>query len=173
MSQPITPRVYVADLAVYNAGRLHGVWIDATEDVEAMLEEVQAMLDASPEPTSGEYAIHDTDGFEGIRIDEWASLETVHKMALFVIEHGRPGAALVDYCCNDVEEAKRLFEDGCYLGAWESTADYAQDLMEQTTEIPDRLAMYVDYQAMARDMELNGDIFTIEVDGEIHIFMNG
>ena len=36
MSQPITPRIYVADLAAYNAGRLHGVWIDATQDVEAM-----------------------------------------------------------------------------------------------------------------------------------------
>ena len=31
---------------------------------------------------------------------------------------------------------------------------------------------YVDYASMARDMELNGDILTIELGHEIHIFMN-
>ena len=27
-------RIYVADLAAYNAGYLHGVWIDASQDLE-------------------------------------------------------------------------------------------------------------------------------------------
>ena len=26
-------RIYVADLATYNAGHLHGVWIDACDDI--------------------------------------------------------------------------------------------------------------------------------------------
>ena len=30
MSEEI--RIYVADLAAYNNGKLHGVWIDATQD---------------------------------------------------------------------------------------------------------------------------------------------
>jgi len=42
--------------------------------------------------------------------------------------------------------------------------------MEQTTEIPDHLAMYIDYHALARDMELSGEILTIEIDGETHVF---
>jgi Antirestriction protein (ArdA) len=32
---------------------------------------------------------------------------------------------------------------------------------------------YIDYQAMARDMELNGDVFTIETGfDQVHIFWN-
>lgn len=43
-------RIYVADLAAYNSGYLHGVWIDAIEDVAKMQEQVNAMLAKSPEP---------------------------------------------------------------------------------------------------------------------------
>ena len=35
------PRIYVASLSDYNAGRLHGVWLDANQDVE----ELQAAVD--------------------------------------------------------------------------------------------------------------------------------
>ena len=30
------PKIYIADLAANNAGYLHGVWIDATEDLETV-----------------------------------------------------------------------------------------------------------------------------------------
>lgn len=43
-------RIYVSCLASYNAGILHGAWIDASEDVEEMQEEVNAMLRGSPCP---------------------------------------------------------------------------------------------------------------------------
>ena len=42
------PRIYVADLASYNAGRLHGVWIDAAQD----LDRVALDLHASAAPVS-------------------------------------------------------------------------------------------------------------------------
>jgi hypothetical protein len=35
-----------------------------------------------------------------------------------------------------------------------------------------QLASRLLYASMARDMELNGDIFTIELGHEVHIFMN-
>lgn len=43
-------RIYVADLGAYNAGFLHGTWIDASEDLHAMQEAINAMLAESPEP---------------------------------------------------------------------------------------------------------------------------
>ncbi len=46
------------------------------------------------------------------------------------------------------------------------------DATEEATEIPDHLQHYLDYASMARDIELNGDIFIIELDHEVHIFMN-
>ncbi len=43
-----TPRIYVACLASYNAGRLHGAWIDAHQEPEAITAEVWKMLASSP-----------------------------------------------------------------------------------------------------------------------------
>lgn len=43
-------KLYVACLASYNNGRLHGAWIDASSDVDEMQEEIAAMLRGSPYP---------------------------------------------------------------------------------------------------------------------------
>lgn len=43
-------KIYVACLASYNAGILHGAWIDAESDVDAMQEEVNRILRESPCP---------------------------------------------------------------------------------------------------------------------------
>lgn len=45
-----TPKIYVACLASYNNGVLHGRWIDASSDVDAMQEEVNAILRESKFP---------------------------------------------------------------------------------------------------------------------------
>lgn len=46
----MTSRFYAACLASYNNGVLHGAWIDASDDVDAMGAEVSAMLRKSPFP---------------------------------------------------------------------------------------------------------------------------
>ncbi len=46
----MTDRIYVACLASYNNGVLHGAWIDATSDADAMQEQVDTMLRASRFP---------------------------------------------------------------------------------------------------------------------------
>ena len=45
-----TPRIYIACLASYNNGVMHGKWIDASADVDEMQDEVNAILRASPYP---------------------------------------------------------------------------------------------------------------------------
>jgi len=59
MSEEI--RIYVADLAAYNNGKLHGVWINACDDLEDIQEQVNKMLAKSPE-IGGELLDH----FSGI-----------------------------------------------------------------------------------------------------------
>ena len=61
------PRIYVACLAAYNNGCLHGRWIDATTPDE-IRREVSAMLRASPESDPEESAIHDYEGFGGAAV---------------------------------------------------------------------------------------------------------
>lgn len=51
--------------------------------------------------------------------------------------------------------------------------DHGTGLTEECTQIPENLARYIDYNAMAYDMEVGGDIFTIELaHGDVHIFWN-
>jgi len=73
---------------------------------------------------------------------------------------------------SSVEEARKTAEED-YCGSYESLADYAQELTEETTQIPESLAYYINYEAMARDLELNGDVFTLETGYRgVHVFWN-
>ena len=45
-----------------------------------------------------------------------------------------------------------------------SAEDYAYDLINETCEVPEYLANYIDYKAIAHDMGLNGEIDEIEHD---------
>jgi antirestriction protein len=43
-----TPRIYVACLAAYNNGYLHGRWIDANCDADNIRADIKSMLSQSP-----------------------------------------------------------------------------------------------------------------------------
>lgn len=166
------PRIYVACLAAYNNGHLHGEWIDANQDADDMHSEISAMLKKSPIPNAEEFAIHDYDGFEGAEIGEYTSIETVVKLAEFTAEHGELGGKLLEHFSGNLEDAEAAFEH--YAGQHKNLADFVQELTEETTQIPQSLVYYIDYAAMARDMELNGDVFTIELGFEdVHVFWAG
>ena len=163
------PRIYVACLAAYNGGRLHGMWIDATEPDEIM-EQVRAMLAASPEPDAEEWAIHDYEGFEGVPISEYASFDSVCALAAFITEHGALGAKVYRNFSEDLSQAEAAFED--YAGEYRSAADFAEELFRDSgTEIPASLDYYIDWTALARDMALNGEIMVFQTGfDEVHIF---
>ena len=164
-------RIYVADLAAYNAGKLHGIWIDATEDLEVIHKQVRAMLATSPERGAEEYAIHDYEGFAGYDLSEYEGLEAAHEIACFIEDYPDFGGELLNHF-SDLGEARRVAEED-YCGCYSTLADYAQELTEECTAIPENLAFYIDYEAMGRDMALNGDVFTIETGFEaVHIFWN-
>ncbi|MEM9374593.1 MAG: antirestriction protein ArdA [Pseudomonadota bacterium] len=98
------PRIYVACLAAYNDGCLHGRWIDATTPDEI-----------------------------------W-------------------------------EKVRAAFDE--YAGEYRSAAEFAEQLHEDAgTEIPESLRYYIDWQALARDMALNGEIMVFQTGfDEVHVF---
>lgn len=164
------PRIYVTCLAAYDAGHLHGAWIDAARDVWEIWESIRAMLAASPIPDAEEYAIHDYEGFGGVRIAEYADIERVAEIATFVVEHGALGAALLEHFGEDLGEAREAITH-CYIGQYASLADYVQGVTEEATTIPESLRFYIDWDAMAHDVEISGDLFTLELAyEEVHVF---
>ena len=166
------PRIYVACLAAYNNGYLHGAWIDADQDADQIRDEIAAMLAQSPIEHAEEYAIHDYEGFEGVAISEYAGLDTVARMGAFIAEHGALGAGLLEQFSGDMGQAESTLED-CYHGQFASLADYMEELTTESVTIPEALRYYVDWDGMARDAEIGGDLFTIETaHGEVHVFSN-
>ncbi|MFD1797184.1 antirestriction protein ArdA [Paracoccus aurantiacus] len=164
------PRIYVACLAAYNNGYLHGAWIDADQDADQIRDEIAAMLSRSPVEDAEEYAIHDYEGFEGVRISEYAGIDTVARMGAFIAEHGALGAGLLEQFGHDIDQAETALQD-CYHGQFTSLADYMEELTRDSITIPEALRYYVDWKAMARDAEMSGDVFTIEIrHDEVHVF---
>jgi antirestriction protein len=172
-------RIYVASLSDYNAGRLHGAWIDAAQSAEELHAEVQTMLRASPEPGAEEFAIHDYEGFGPFNVGEYTSLDTVAQVAAGIAEHGLAFAAWADEV--GAEEADEEGFLSTYLGEWASREEFVEEeilsaygwdrLLEDA--IPEALQPYVelDVEGFARDMEIEGAITVVrKPDGGVWIF---
>lgn len=175
---PVTPRIYAASLSDYNAGRLHGAWIDADQPVEDLAQALAAMLATSPIPGAEEWAIHDADGFLGLRLSEYEPLETISRLAAGIAARGEAFAALAEVLGTDraTEEAF----DVAYRGSWDSVTAYAEELLDDLglpalieAAVPPSLQPYVriDAEAFARDLEIGGDIYVAQAGaGGVHIF---
>lgn len=175
---PDPPMIYVASLSDYNAGRLHGTWIDATQEVEDVAAAVTEMLASSPSGEAAEeYAIHDYSGFSGWQPDEYEALEDVVTMAQAMAEHGEAIGHWVRYLGESPAVALQSFQEA-YRGAWESVEAYAQELIEEyEVEIevsPKSWEMYVkvDIEALARDLQI--ELHCVRgSDGGVHVFDPG
>lgn len=161
-------RIYVACLAAYNAGHLHGEWIDADQDADGIRQAIQKMLARSPIQGAEEYAIHDYEGFGDLHLSEFADLQDIAEKADLITEHGALAAKLIEHH-GDVRSARHAMCDH-YAGEYESLADFAQQVTEDTSEVPDNLRFYIDWERMGRDLEIN-DVLAIEMGFQsVHIF---
>ena len=102
------PRVYVACLAAYNGGRLHGAWIDL-DDADDAHEQALQMLDTSPEPGAEEWAIHDHEGFGSYPVGEHESITELCDLAEAIEEHGAIVAEYAAHVGGDIPTAARIF----------------------------------------------------------------
>ena len=163
------PKIYVACLAAYNNGHLHGKWIDLTQDLDVVWNEINTMLKASPIPEAEEYAIQDYEGFEGYSISEYEGIEKAYQLAEFIYEHGRIGGMLLDHFNGDLDEAESAMEN--HAGEYRSLGEFAEEFTEQSIDVPESLQYYIDYEQMGKDMEINGVFFSIETSfEELHVF---
>ena len=167
--ETVEPRIYVACLAAYNGGVLHGAWIDV-EDEDQVLGAIAAMLAASPVAGAEEYAIHDHDGFAGVEIGEYEAIKRVVEIASLLRARGALGALVLAELGGDLDAAQAALDEQ-YHGVFDSLAEAFEALTEETVTIPEPLRLYIDYEAMARDARLNGEVFTVETaPGAVHVF---
>lgn len=172
---PSSPRIYVASLSDYNASRLFGCWIDAT-DANVMREKIAEMLAMSPETGAEEYAIHDHDGFGGLEISEFEDLDTVAAAAQLIEEHGELAAKVIESLggLRYIEAARTALTEN-RAGTNDTLQDWAAEYLEETgvlASVPEDLRQYFDYFAYAQDLELSGDISSIRFGERVHVFWN-
>jgi antirestriction protein len=161
-----TPRIYVACLAAYNNGKLHGEWIDADQSAEEIQEEINEMLKASPEPAAEEWAIMDYD-MEGLDLGENPDLNDLVEKAELLAEHGEAYAAFYNNNCgDDFEEA--------YCGRYDSMKEYAEELADSMGD--ETKAAYFDYggiEGFTHELEHGGDYWTASASPYgVHVFQN-
>lgn len=128
------PRIYVRCLAAYNNGILHGQWIDANQDVEALRDAVETMLTASPVPDAEEYAIHDHEGFTGYPLGEYEHLAFVSRLAQGITEHGQAFAAYAEWSRQDDPDLERFSE--AYEGTYPTREAWAEEVVDEIFEWP-------------------------------------
>jgi len=163
-----TPKVYVACLAAYNNGILHGEWIDARQEPEAIHEQIKKMLAKSPIAGAEEWGLHDYEGFCGLRLSEYESIEKVAEMAKMIEEHGEAWAKFAEY--EGIEYATLERFEEAYAGEWLNEEEFAQDLADETMEIPAHLSDYIDIERLARDLFIN-DYYSAEGEtGKVYVF---
>lgn len=172
-------RIYVASLSDYNAGYLHGKWIDLSgKDIDDVWNEVNKMLKESPctkqyGDIAEEWAIHDRDGIlSTANISEYESFEKCLELVRYIEDADDEDIA--EYCLKDklgnIDEATTMMEN--HIGTYESYYEYGESILEGY-EIPENVKFYVDYEGVAKDEELNGYITIFEQSyNTFHVFLN-
>ncbi|ANS05472.1 antirestriction protein [uncultured phage_Deep1-GF2-KM23-C739] len=145
-------QIYVACLASYNAGRLHGSWITPADTEEKLQAQIDKILKSSKEPFAEEWAIHDYDNFPNL--GEYPSNENIIKVKKAQKEHGiNPiNAFLEHYTTDDLEH----FTDS-YSGEYDSFRDYSDQLFDELYlhDVPKHIIPYIDYGAFENDTKLD------------------
>ncbi len=169
-----TPQVWIGCLASYNAGTLHGEWVDAT-DAGELREQQTRILGESPAPGAEEAFIADYDGFGGLAssLGEYPNYDDVAQTAQLIEEHGRAYIAYAEYVGPDYATADDFEES--YAGEWDSEEAFAENLADEVGAVPDDLSWpltCIDWERAARDLFLSGYYSVRDDAGTLYVFQS-
>lgn len=169
------PQIYVACLSAYNNGKLHGMWIDCTQDASDIQDDIEWMLSWSPccnYEACEEWAIHDFQNWHGIHIDEYEDIEKLAELAQILSEHGEAYAAYYEYDSSDATVEN--FQEH-YWGEFKNEEDFVYDQLEQQGLIKSLEDMgipsfYLNLSAIARDWFIDSYYSVEESYNKVYVF---
>ena len=166
-----TPRVYFADLAAYNEGRLRGVWVDFFDGIQP--DDVQVAIDYLLHKSSGdEWRIDDIEGFAGFN---GCNLESLCQVAALIRQHGEE--AVKGYLSHRGDDADLEQFTDYYLGCYESESAFCEEHLQITEAAAAiqvfswaTLDQYIDWDRIANDAFIDS-YYSHEVGHEeIHVY---
>ena len=149
-------KIYVADLACYVAGNLHGVWIDLENmDLDSVQEEIEEMLKEGHAKYSSEtllekheeYAFHDYEDTP-TKFEEYEKLEYLIDVQETIDRF-------------DVESVEASFDLGLYdelrsnsgsFGVYESEIEFAENWIDGSGDLPKSYERYFDFEQFGTDL---------------------
>lgn len=162
-------QIYVACLAAYNNGHLHGAWIPCIDE-DQMNEDIKKLLASSPVHGAEEWVIGDHEGLGAI--SEYESVAAVMERVEFIneVENEALAQELLNYHGGNIADAINLYEN--FYGSYDSPEDFARSMAEDTGDLANVsswLQYHIDWESVARDLLCDGYI-EFRIDGISYIF---
>lgn len=165
------PRIYVANLAKYNDGKLVGQWIDVPTDRDELLEAIQAIVGQD------EWAIHDSEGLPKSLQSEHPDLNDLARFAELCEEHDEDLLlAAVENFNGDLDAAEKALTEH-FQGTFSDLGEYAAQQAEDNgdlRDVPRYIQEFIDFDTMGKSYEDNGEIWTVDLGYKrgIAVFLN-
>lgn len=146
--------VWIACLASYNRGELHGSWLTIPLIPDDLLEEINEVLDTSPVPGAEEWAIFDYDGpIARLQLGEHIELGRLCRMAELIRDYGPIATWVLEVLDLDVERALPALDS--MTGPFETYDEIAEEYLGATgewTSLPEHLRRYIDLERYGHDL---------------------
>jgi antirestriction protein len=181
------PKIYVACLSAYNGGYLHGLWIDATQDEEDIIDDMKWMLSWSPidDDKCEEWDIHDHENFEGM-FPKDKGLGYISKLAN-IIYKSEDMKAIASWLNIAISRSEEIDEEklekfannfnNYYCGKWQSKEDFCANSdqtkhyleLEQLEKDHPFWSRHINWESVARELFFD-NYDAIETEGGFYIF---
>jgi antirestriction protein len=180
-----TPKIYVADLAAYNEGKLIGEWLDLSEydSGEEVMEAISDLLKGWSKEQGvkrEEYAIHDVENIPNNLYSEYMGEKTFDKIVNIqnvADEIGIPFDVIVDWMGESGYEDPQDAVDS-YQGAYKDEEDFAYEMVEElgitsftdferylyVSDTDRRIISREEEQRFREDAEYDGDLSEEEIE---------
>ena len=171
-------KIYLTDLAAYNNGFLVGKWIELPMEETELNEKLQNILKRGGEICNEiheEYFITDFES-DILNIDEYLNIYDLNNKAQKLSELNDYELKIAKFLLNEclvsnIEEAIENIEN-VTLYENQTMQDLAYELVEElyyTDSLPALISSHIDYEGIARDLEMEGRYY--EIEGDIYEYI--
>jgi len=166
-------KIYITDLDAYNNGSLVGVWCELPMDTKKLDATIEEMLKKGKEICKDESYHEETliTDFECdyMKIDEYCDIDRLNDISEIIKQKSEDEIMAIkllleNNIVKNIYEALENYEDMICTGE-SKMEDIAFSYIEESgiiKNLPEVLHSYFDYEALGRDMEIEGSYFRDE-----------
>ena len=141
--------IYLTNLAAYNSGKLIGEWLEmpfTEEEYAAVMNRI-----GNPEETF----ITDYDSDMGVTVGEFDNVFALNDLVKESEGYDADLIAAIIACGYSLKDALDMADDVIFYPGKE-LIDVAYELVDECYDLPEIAQRYFDYEALARDLGLDG-----------------